>query len=96
MENQTNKPVKSKVPHSDACDFYLLGFCTHSSGDGLIKVTNRPPQFGVFFDGTGNNLENDLAKWDDDKEPTNIAKLYICASGTSQTQPGIDNHAPAH
>jgi hypothetical protein len=57
MENQTNKPVKRKIPHSDSCHFYLLGFGTHSSGCGLIKVTNRPPQFGVFFDGSGNNRE---------------------------------------
>ena len=77
MDNQSNKQNKPKVPHSDACDFYLLGFGTHPSGDGLIKVTNRPPQFGVFFDGTGNNLANDIARWDDDREPTNIAKLYL-------------------
>ena len=51
MDNQS-KPVKRKIPHSDSSPFYLLGFGTHSSGCGLIKVTDRPPQFGVFFDGT--------------------------------------------
>lgn len=77
MNNQSSKPVKRKIPHSDSCQMYLLGFGTHSSGCGLIKVTNRPPQFGVFFDGTGNNLENDIARWDDDKEPTNVSKLHL-------------------
>ena len=77
MDNQTNKSVKRKIPHSDSCEMYLLGFGTHSSGCGLIKVTDRPPQFGVFFDGTGNNFKNDIARWDDDKEPTNVSKLHL-------------------
>jgi hypothetical protein len=77
MDNQTNKPVKRKIPHSDSCQMYLLGFGTHTSGCGLIKVTDRPPQFGVFFDGTGNNFKNDIARWDDDKEPTNVSKLHL-------------------
>jgi len=34
-----------------------------------------PPQFGLFFDGTGNNKTNDNVDLNDDKEPTNIAKL---------------------
>jgi uncharacterized protein (DUF2235 family) len=67
-----NKP---KVPLSDSCDFYLLGFGTHTSGCGQINVTDRPPQFGVFFDGTGNNLAN--AAQSIDSAPTNIAKLYL-------------------
>lgn len=65
-----------KVPHSDACEMYLLCFDTHKSGCGQIKVTNRPPQFGVFFDGTGNNATNDVLN-PYDREPTNIAKLYL-------------------
>lgn len=77
MDNQNNKPYKPKVPLSDACEFYLRGFDTHASGLGQIKVTNRPPQFGVFFDGTGNNFSNDIARWDDDKEPTNVSKLFL-------------------
>ncbi len=77
MDKPSNKPVKNKVPHSDACDFYHQGFGTHSSGCGQINVTNRPPQFGVFFDGSGNNLTNDTARTDDNKEPTNVSKLYL-------------------
>ena len=33
-------------------------------------------QFGVFFDGTGNNRQVDMQCADDDYEPTNIAKLF--------------------
>ena len=41
----------------------------------VITVSPEPPQFGVFFDGTGNNLRNDLADPNDDRAPTNVAKL---------------------
>jgi hypothetical protein len=33
-------------------------------------------QFGVFFDGTGNNKDVDMQCADDDFEPTNVAKLF--------------------
>lgn len=75
MDGQENKPSKKLIPLSDACEFYLLDFGTHKSGCGQIKITNRPPQFGVFFDGTGNNATNDYFNYVE-KRPTNIAKLY--------------------
>jgi len=40
-----------------------------------LTLMPAPPQFGVFFDGTGNNKTNDNVDLNDDKEPTNIAKL---------------------
>jgi len=58
-----------------ACPFYVTKR-TKKEGKTLICVSNQPPQFGVFFDGTGNNLYNDSQSWTDDNEPTNIAKLY--------------------
>jgi hypothetical protein len=42
----------------------------------ILTVATQPPRFGVFFDGTGNNLHNDNARQDDAKAPTNVAKLY--------------------
>ena len=42
----------------------------------VITVSPEPPQFGVFFDGTGNDLQNDLADPNDDRAPTNVAKLW--------------------
>ena len=42
----------------------------------VITVSPELPQFGVFFDGTGNNMSNDLADPNDDKAPTNVVKLY--------------------
>lgn len=44
------------IPKSDACHFYVLGFDRDEAGCARVRVTDRPPQFGVFFDGTGNNL----------------------------------------
>jgi uncharacterized protein (DUF2235 family) len=76
MVTPNGKTSKRNIPHTDSCKFYLKGFDTHKSGCGQIKITNRPPQFGVFFDGTGNNEINDFAQWGD-KEPTNITKLYL-------------------
>jgi len=40
-----------------------------------ITLMAEPPQFGVFFDGTGNNKANDNTVQSDEFEPTNIAKL---------------------
>ena len=41
-----------------------------------VSVSIPSPQIGVFFDGTGNNLFNDIQYLSDDKEPTNISKLF--------------------
>ncbi|MGA7306802.1 MAG: DUF2235 domain-containing protein, partial [Rhodothermales bacterium] len=43
----------------------------------VITVSPEPPQFGVFFDGTGNDMQNALADPKDDDAPTNVAKLYV-------------------
>jgi type VI secretion system Hcp family effector len=40
-----------------------------------LTLIPQPPQFGLFFDGTGNNKTNDNVDVNDDKEPTNVAKL---------------------
>ena len=42
----------------------------------VITVSPEPPQFGVFFDGTGNDIQNALADPKDDDAPTNVAKLW--------------------
>ncbi|MGA7306586.1 MAG: DUF2235 domain-containing protein, partial [Rhodothermales bacterium] len=42
----------------------------------VITVSPEPPQFGVFFDGTGNDMQNALADSKDDDAPTNVAKLF--------------------
>jgi hypothetical protein len=41
-----------------------------------LTIATQPPRFGLFFDGTGNNLHNDNARQDDTKAPTNVAKLF--------------------
>ncbi|REL28675.1 DUF2235 domain-containing protein [Thalassotalea euphylliae] len=56
--------------------FQLLDHRVTSQGHVELTLLPEPPCFGVFFDGTGNNLTNDSQDPNDDKEPTNIAKLY--------------------
>ncbi|SEP20004.1 T6SS phospholipase effector Tle1-like catalytic domain-containing protein [Aquisalimonas asiatica] len=46
-----------------------------------LTIAVDPPQFGAFFDGTGNNLYNDAKR--DDRAPTNVGKL-------SELHPGDD------
>lgn len=53
---------------------YVLRHEKNSDGQVTLVVSVDPPQFGVFFDGTGNNLYNDVNR--EDRAPTNIAKLY--------------------
>jgi len=54
----------------------LLDHQVTANGNAHLTLLNQPPSFGVFFDGTGNNLTNDNKKLDDEKEPTNVAKLF--------------------
>ena len=42
----------------------------------VLTVSPRPPRFGVFFDGTGNDLFRDLRDPHDEYEPTNVGKLH--------------------
>ena len=42
----------------------------------VITVSPELPQYGVFFDGSSNNLCNDIADPNDDRAPTNVVKLY--------------------
>lgn len=54
----------------------LLEHSVTANGNMQLTLLTQPPSFGVFFDGTGNNLTNDNQDIYDDKEPTNVAKLY--------------------
>jgi len=42
----------------------------------IITLSPEPPQMGIFFDGTGNNMSNDNADLNDADAPTNIVKLF--------------------
>ena len=42
----------------------------------VLKISPEPPQIGLFFDGTANNLQNDL-KGLSGRAPTNIGKLSL-------------------
>jgi len=70
-----------------SCNFYI-GKIERRQGTPIVTMTNSPPQYGVFFDGTGNNLYNDSSSFLDAKEPTNIAKLYLLYNYT----PGRNMH----
>ncbi|KAF7773700.1 hypothetical protein PCIT_a0004 [Pseudoalteromonas citrea] len=54
----------------------LLSHTITAHGHIELTLLTEPPSFGVFFDGTGNNRINDNIDLEDDKEPTNITKLY--------------------
>ena len=66
----------------------------------VFKISPEPPQIGLFFDGTANNLQNDL-KGLSGRAPTNIGKLsllypreddlfeaeYVAGTGTTTGKP---------
>ncbi|KZN49173.1 phospholipase effector Tle1 domain-containing protein [Pseudoalteromonas luteoviolacea] len=54
----------------------LLDHQVTSEGHVKLRLLSEPPSFGLFFDGTGNNRTNDNKVIGDDKEPTNVTKLY--------------------
>ncbi|WP_199609909.1 T6SS phospholipase effector Tle1-like catalytic domain-containing protein [Flocculibacter collagenilyticus] len=84
------QPIAPSMPYSDYLDankvadlnigenggMQLLNHQVNGNGYPEITLLAQPPTFGVFFDGTGNNRINDNKVIGDDKEPTNVAKLY--------------------
>lgn len=72
---------------SPASELYLLDLAVDAHGSApVVSLSDRVPEFGVFFDGTGNNLVNALASDVDNDAPTNVAKLsqlYLRDSFTS-------------
>jgi len=71
----------------DGCQFFYLNQTPGDNGP-KINISNRVPHFGIFFDGTGNNLFNDLKDATGDRSPTNIGKLSLLYGHTYEPTSG--------